>query len=895
VAVSGLRDYTGNLLTPFASSFTTRAVAVADTTAPAIVSITPLDGASGVGVTTPVSLTVSEPIVASTVGAASVPVYAAVAGQFIQLAGSYAVDASGTTITFTPVAPYPGSTLIWTYINSSGTITDYAGNLLPFTARSFTTANAADAAPPAVISVTPAAGTLDVGLNSSVTVTFSESLAPATVSNTTFELFAGTQRLFPSVQRSLDNRSVTLTTSLPASALVTLVITSGVTDIAGNALADFTSTFTTAGARETTPGRVTTQQPVSGASRVPPSTPMITLVLSEPVAPATVPGALYVAQNGVLVAGSTAVTSAGTTIEFVPAAPWAPGALVQVFLEGAQDLAGNAIAVHQGSFTIAPDPATTIATLVRATPSGANVPLNPIVELEFTETLNPATVTDSSVRLLLQGAQPVAITLSVRDGRVIRIAPQSALTASQTFYVQVNGVTDSQGVPVAGQFFAAFTTGSTADTTPPTVTAVAPPGGSSDVGTNAMIRIRFSEPINPITVNATTVAVTAPGFVAVPASISFNPTDTEAAITPLQPLPANAAIAVAIAGVQDRAGHSVAPLQSTFQTGPDVDTVVPQALVVNPYYGATAVPVNTVVTVEYDELLDPASLRPDTVQLVDGVTGLVVPTTPSLDADGRTLLVAPLSPLAPARGHYVYINYASNLRDLAGNVATGVFIAFTTANTSDATPPAVVLTSPADGLAAVPINSTIEVRFDEPINPSTMDGVTLMRGGTPVAATRTIADGNRTVRIVPATLLMPNTAYAIAISAVQDVAGNVVAGVVEAAFTTGPGADFTPPTVSLMQPSAGATGVPVSVTPQVTFSEAINALTAVGTISLRVTNTGVAVPVTYGFSADGRTVTLVPAAPLAAATQYTLAVGFGVRDLAGNFGNAQPSRTFTTQ
>ena len=111
VAVSGLRDWTGNLLTPFASTFTTRAVATTDTTAPTVLGLSPPNGASGVAVTSPIVVTLSEPIVASAVTAASMPIYAIVSGSYTQVAGSYSVNAAATELTFLPVAPYPGSTL----------------------------------------------------------------------------------------------------------------------------------------------------------------------------------------------------------------------------------------------------------------------------------------------------------------------------------------------------------------------------------------------------------------------------------------------------------------------------------------------------------------------------------------------------------------------------------------------------------------------------------------------------------------------------------------------------------------------------------------------------------------------------------------------------------------
>jgi hypothetical protein len=681
-------------------------------------------------------------------------------------------------------------------------------------------------------------------------------------------------------------------TSLPPDALITVVVTSGVTDLSGNALADFSTTFTTAATRETAIGHVMTQRPASGTT-VPADVP-ITLVMSEPVDADTVAGSLRVSQNGVLVDGTIAVTSAGTTIEFVPAAPWTPGALLQIFLEGARDVAGNAISTYQGSLTIRPNPATAAATLVRAAPSGNSVPLNAVVELEFSEPIDALSLNESSIRLLLQAATPVAVTREVRDGRFIRLTPLAPLTATQSYYVQVNGVLDAQGQPVSPLFYFAFSTGTATDGAPPTVSTVSPTGGASDVGTNALVRVRFSEPINPLTIDGGTIAITAPGYVAVPTNISFNQTDTEVTVTPVRPLPASATLTIDVSGVEDRAGLTVTPFQASFQTGPDVDTQVPLYVRANPFSSQTNVPVNTVITIEFSELLDPASVQVDTVQLVDATTNLVLPTSISLDAGGRTLLVAPQSSLVPSRAHYLYINYASNVRDLSGNVATAVFLTFTTASSADLEPPVVLLTSPADALTGVPINTQVEVVFDEPVNPSTLAGLQLRLGGSPLPVTRTLSNGNRTVRLAPSTLLAPNTIYTLSINAVRDVAGNVLAGVVTATFTTGPGADFTPPVVTLVQPAAGATGVAVSVTPQVTFNEAINPMSAIATVLLRVTNTGVTVPVSYGFSADLRTVTLTPSAPLAAGTQYSFVLSFGVRDLAGNVASL-PTVTFTTQ
>jgi hypothetical protein len=120
-------------------------------------------------------------------------------------------------------------------------------------------------------------------------------------------------------------------------------------------------------------------------------------------------------------------------------------------------------------------------------------------------------------------------------------------------------------------------------------------------------------------------------------------------------------------------------------------------------------------------------------------------------------------------------------------------------------------------------------------------------------------------------------------------------GVTQASFTTGSGADLASPSVSAFVPVHNTTGVPVSVAPQITFNEAINPLTALNNVVLRLTATSVIVPVIYGFSADLKTITLIPSSSLAGGTQYTIAVIASVRDLAGNIIPSGSSATFTTQ
>ncbi|MGH9348402.1 MAG: Ig-like domain-containing protein [Vicinamibacterales bacterium] len=900
VTLGGLRDVTGNTMTPAVAGFTTGGDGTADAIAPIVTNVTPPHGAVGVGVTAPIVITVSEPIRAGAVHDGSVPVFALVGGTtFVQIAASYEVDATSTQITVTPVAPYPGSTSIWVNINNDGAIADAAGNPLAFTQVVFTTEAASDVTAPTVTSVTPLDGATSVGLNATVVLTFSEPLNPASVHGGTVVLFAGSAQLpLLALNRSADNRTVFLTANLPASTEITVVALGGLTDLSGNQLIDFVSTFTTAPAHDAGAPAIVTMRPGNGAAGVPADT-IVTLFANEPLDAATVPGALHVSENGVLVGGAVTVTGNGTAVQFTPLVPFAPSALVQVFLfDTATDVSGNPLQVFFGQFSIAHDTTVTAPEAVRVSPPQfTDLPRNSVLEVEFNEPLDPVTVTTATVRLTDGTGTPVDIAVSLRGDRTIRLAPTAPLAETTTYFPVVTAaVRDLQGTSLPSNLSYAISTGTVLDATMPAVTAVTPPDGTADVGINAMIRVSFSEPINPLTIDGATIQVSGGALTLMPASISFNSTNTEVTITPLDAMPGATVMSVTIAGVEDWAGNAVTPLSTFFTTAPGTDTIAP-VIVATSFAnasGQTDVPVNSVFAVDFSEPMDPQSITSASLSLFDHATFVAVPATVSLSADGRTATLAPLAPLEVSRGY----SLVASGGDLAGNLLpfTGFFTyTFTTSSLTDTTGPQVVATNPGDGHTGVARNVRLQALFDEQIDPTSLDGVTLAAGGLLVPVRFELSDANRTLTVTPATPLLADTGYVLTI-AVRDTARNAMAAGVVVAFTTGALFDLGLPNVVSLTPAHGATDVPVTASVEAVFDEAINPLTMLGgTMVLRVTNTGASVPATIAVSADYRTFTLTPAVPLDPGTQYTCTLSFGIADRAGNFLGAPAATTFTTQ
>jgi hypothetical protein len=117
----------------------------------------------------------------------------------------------------------------------------------------------------------------------------------------------------------------------------------------------------------------------------------------------------------------------------------------------------------------------------------------------------------------------------------------------------------------------------------------------------------------------------------------------------------------------------------------------------------------------------------------------------------------------------------------------------------DTRPPQVAAVSPADGGADVDPGVSVTARFDEPMDPTTINGTTFQlrpAGGSPVAAGVTYNASTRTATLTPSSALSRSTTYTATVQggltgpAVKDSAGNAMAQDRTWAFTT---ADPPPP------------------------------------------------------------------------------------------------------
>src|SRR6185369_7921609 len=150
-----------------------------------------------------------------------------------------------------------------------------------------------------------------------------------------------------------------------------------------------------------------------------------------------------------------------------------------------------------------------------------------------------------------------------------------------------------------------------------------------------------------------------------------------------------------------------------------------------------------------------------------------------------------------------------------------IFLRHDAVAASDATPPTVSFTVPANAARGVSTDENIAAAFSEPMDPRTItkETFTLKRGTKKVPGK--VSYVGVTATLEPAgNHLEPNTAYTAAITTgARDLAGNALASSFVWNFTTGATRDTTRPTVSHTVPANAATGVAIGGKIIATFSE----------------------------------------------------------------------------
>jgi hypothetical protein len=314
-------------------------------------------------------------------------------------AGNVSYVASSKTAVFTPTAVLAVGTTYTATITSVAT--DLAGNALagnqaPLPAASdyvwtFTTGATPDTTRPRMTLTVPATTnpgpTAGVVTNTAITAAFTENMAPATITASSFTVTCSAPCVSPTGVASyvVGSKTAVFTPGavLAAATTYTATITTAATDLAGNALAgnqaalpaasNYVWTFTTGAGSNTTAPTLTSTNPIDGAVGVCVNK-TINATFSASMDPQTITTATFTlaVTTGAPVTGVVAYDAVTKIATFNPVAnltgtpPTNYTATIKGGANGAKDLSGNALAVDKvTTFT------TSTSTCATAPPLGA--------------------------------------------------------------------------------------------------------------------------------------------------------------------------------------------------------------------------------------------------------------------------------------------------------------------------------------------------------------------------------------------------------------------------------------------------------------------------------------------------------------------------------------------
>lgn len=450
---TGAKDMAGNsLFKNYVWSFTTGTIP--DLTPPTVISTNPVSNATNVELSKMISANFSKAMNPSTINGLT----------FLVKTGSNNVPGvvtySGVTAVFTPNSSLtPGATYNVTITNS---VEDVAGNAMVSDYRwSFTTIDQSDVTPPTVLSTVPVNNATGVLLNSVIQANFSELMQPLTINQLTFLVKQGTQSVEGSITYSGLTASFNPTVALLENKVYTATITTGVKDLAGNAMVNnYTWSFTTIDLNEIIPPSVISTDPANLAVNVS-LDKTISAVFSEELDITSInPNSFTLFQGTTNIPGNVSYT--GVTAVLNPTTLLLPGTEYTVVLTNEiKDLVGNAM-VNNYTWTF-----TTVLNNVDIIPPSVittdpddlatDVELNKTVTAQFSEILNNSTVNESSFTLM-QGTVGIAGTISY-SGVTATFNPDADLTPGTEYTATLStDIQDLAGNAMVNEYSWTFTT-----------------------------------------------------------------------------------------------------------------------------------------------------------------------------------------------------------------------------------------------------------------------------------------------------------------------------------------------------------------------------------------------------------------------------------------------------
>ncbi len=198
---------------------------------------------------------------------------------------------------------------------------------------------------------------------------------------------------------------------------------------------------------------------------------------------------------------------------------------------------------------------------------------------------------------------------------------------------------------------------------PPLVSITTPSGGATEVVTSLPITARFTQAMDPATVNAATFRLRQ-GSIDVPGAVEY--AEGTAVLTPAHALAPNTRFTATVTGCMNWTGEALpAPYSWSFTTlgvgmQPDISATSPRNDAVNVSTGKA-------LDVTFNEAMDPATLTASTFSVSQGRA--VVAGQVSYDAASETATFTPAVPLGGSLPYDVEVDIGAKSADGRGLVS----------------------------------------------------------------------------------------------------------------------------------------------------------------------------------------------------------------------------------
>jgi hypothetical protein len=369
-------------------------------------------------------------------------------------------------------------------------------------------------------------------------------------------------------------------------------------------------------------------------------------------------------------------------------------------------------------------------------------PLGKHITATFNEPMEPTSINTTS--FTVNGSTAVAGTVSY-SGVTATFSPSVNLDSNSTYICKITTqAKDLMGNTLQVNYVWSFSTGAAVA---PMVISTDPTNLATSVVLNKSVVVRFSQPMDPLTLTNNTVAIHKNGA---PVAGFLTMTDTTTTFVASSPLTANTLYTGTVkVGVKNIWGVALENEYNwSFTTG---SVSAPVVLTTDPVDLENNVPLAKVISVTFSENMNQSSLNSSNFILKQGNT-----VVPGIVTNSNT--TATFTPVGNLASGAVYTAILTvGMESQAGVPLANEYVwHFTTLVVA---PPLVISTDPTDQASNVPLNKVIRATFNGPMDPQTMNTTNFVVkiGTTPISGAVTYS-GN-TVSFTPTDNLLSDQSY----------------------------------------------------------------------------------------------------------------------------------------